>query len=55
MDTYGVMGAKLPQEWGRSKTGPKGELFMYINPNPLPKVIIMYEPSNFLVSLYNSP
>jgi hypothetical protein len=40
MDIHGVMGDKFPQERGRSKRGSKGELFMSINPNPLPKIII---------------
>jgi hypothetical protein len=46
MDTDGVMGAKFPQE-----RGSKGELFMSINPMPLSKIIILYEPSIFLLSV----
>jgi hypothetical protein len=48
MDTDGVMGDKFPQERGG---GSKGELFMCINPNPLSKIIILYEPSIFLLSV----
>jgi hypothetical protein len=47
----GVMGDKFPQERGRSKRGSKGEIFMGINPNPLSKIIIVYKPSNFLLSV----
>jgi hypothetical protein len=51
MDTDGVMGAKFPQERGGSKKGSKGELPMSINLNPLSKIIIVYKPSNFLLSV----
>jgi hypothetical protein len=53
MDMNDVMGYKFPQERGGSKRGSKGELFMCINPNPLPKIIIVYKPSDFLLSVSN--
>jgi hypothetical protein len=49
MDTYRLMGAKFPQERGGGVS--KGELFMCINPNPLSKIVIVYEPSNLLLSV----
>jgi hypothetical protein len=39
-DTNGVMGDKFTQE----RVGVKGELPMPINPMPLSKIIILYEP-----------
>ena len=53
MDTDVVMGDKFPQERGRSKRGLKGELCMCINTNPLHKIIIVYEPSNLILSVSN--
>jgi hypothetical protein len=54
MDKRGVMGNKLPQERGGPR-GSKGELFMCINPNPLSKIIILYEPYVFLLIVSKPP
>jgi hypothetical protein len=47
MDMDGDMGSRFPQERGSNG----GELFMCINPMPLSKIIILYEPYVFLLSV----